>query len=72
MSLGSKLFMGFVATVALWNLSKLPFYMAFNNDQNGTYDKTTGIEMTINLGHMIEVCIDMRCRLKAFVTWCRY
>jgi hypothetical protein len=66
MSLGSKLFMGFVVVVAAWNLSKLPFYMAFNNDQNGTYDQSTGIEMTINLGHMIEVC--MRCRLKVFCT----
>ena len=39
--------------VLLWNLVKLPFYMAYNNDGNDEYN-ARGVELSINLGHWIK------------------
>jgi len=52
-----KVIMGFVSLVALWNLSKVPFYLAFNNDGNDCYSDSTGVELSINLGHWFEVSV---------------
>ena len=52
-----KVIMGFVSLVALWNLSKVPFYLAFNNDGNDSYGDSTGVELSINLGHWFEVSV---------------
>ncbi len=51
----NKVIMGFVALVAIWNLTKLPYYLGFNNDGNETYNDSTGVELSINLGHWFDV-----------------
>ena len=43
----------FLSIVALWNVTKLPFYMSFNNDGDIAYNDH-GIELSINLGHWIK------------------
>lgn len=51
---GVKALITFLAIpVCLWNLTKMPFYMAFNQDGNDFYN-SRGIELSINLGHWIE------------------
>jgi len=43
----------FLFVVSLWNLTKLPFYMSFNNDGDVAYN-SHGIELSINLGHWVK------------------
>lgn len=43
----------FIAFVGLWNVTKLPFLLAFNHDQDVAYN-SHGIELSINLGHLVE------------------
>lgn len=52
-NLGNKALTAFLLLIALWNLTKLPFLMAFGNDGNSTYNDH-GIELSINLGHWIK------------------
>jgi len=52
----------FMSIVMLWNLTKLPYYMSFNNDGDIAYNEH-GIELSINLGHWIKGyrSLKMRC-----------
>ena len=52
MDLKTTAAISFMMVVLLWNITKLPFYMAFNNDGNDEYNKR-GIELSINLGHWV-------------------
>ena len=49
--LSKRRFIVFLALIILWNATKLPFLMAFNNDGNEFYNSHRGIELSINLGH---------------------
>jgi len=49
----TKPFITFIAIVFIWNVTKLPFYMAFNNDGNEYYN-SHGVELSINLGHFVK------------------
>lgn len=49
----TKGIIAFLSIVLLWNVTKLPFYMSFNNDGNVAYNEH-GIELSINLGHWIK------------------
>jgi hypothetical protein len=49
----TKLVIAFIAIVALWNVTKLPYYMSFGNDGNVSYD-SHGIELSINMGHWVK------------------
>jgi hypothetical protein len=52
--LTTKVVIAFLLIVALHNLTKLPFYIALNNDGNTAYNDH-GIELSINLGHWVNV-----------------
>jgi hypothetical protein len=52
-TLTTKLIIGFLLLVAAWNALKMPFLMAFGNDDNDTYNDR-GIELSINLGHWVK------------------
>jgi abortive infection bacteriophage resistance protein len=52
----TKGLIAFLAIVALWNVTKLPYYLSFNNDGNTAYNDH-GIELSINLGHWVKVCL---------------
>jgi hypothetical protein len=52
--LGKKVIIGTLLFVATWNLTKLPFYVSFNNDGDVAYN-SHGIELSINLGHWLKV-----------------
>jgi hypothetical protein len=52
--LGKKVIIGFLLFVATWNLTKLPFYVSFNNDGDVAYN-SHGVELSINLGHWLKV-----------------
>lgn len=51
--LAKRSFVIFLAVVILWNVTKLPFLMAFNNDGNVFYN-SHGMELSINLGHWVK------------------
>ena len=53
MDLKTKGAIGFMMVVLLWNLVKLSFYVAYNNDDNDEYN-ARGVELSINLGHWIK------------------
>ena len=48
-----KAAIAFMAIVALWNITKLPFLMSFGNDGNVAYN-SRGVELSINLGHWVK------------------
>ena len=51
---GRLLLIASLLLVAVWNVSKFPFLMAFNKDGNDVYNDR-GIELSINLGHWVKV-----------------
>mmetsp|Transcript_5199 Transcript_5199/g.8876 ORF Transcript_5199/g.8876 Transcript_5199/m.8876 type:complete len:270 (+) Transcript_5199:126-935(+) len=48
-----KAAIAFMAIVALWNITKLPFLMSFSNDGNVAYN-SRGVELSVNLGHWVK------------------
>jgi hypothetical protein len=54
----------FLSIVMLWNVTKLPFYMSFNNDGNIAYNDH-GIELSINLGHWVKGYRSLKMRTPA-------
>jgi FtsH-binding integral membrane protein len=52
-SLATKGLIGFLLVIVLWNVTKLPFLMSFNNDGDVEYN-SHGIELSINLGHWVK------------------
>ena len=49
----TKLSITLLALMCIWNLTKLPYYISFNNDGNTVYN-SHGIELSINLGHWVK------------------
>lgn len=54
--LKTKVLIAFLAIVGLWNVMKLPYFMAYGNDGNTSYSDH-GVELSINLGHWVKVCL---------------
>jgi hypothetical protein len=53
-----------LGTIALWNLTKVPYFMSFNNDEDTAYNNH-GIELSINLGHWVKGYRSMKMRAPA-------